>query len=120
MRTSTGIFFDLDVTQRESADANEVFAESAIRASSKLENSSHKKMQKWKGESSQLDLCIETSLIYQWGYNTRSIYHLLRRTFCQCIAVAQIVDFDISDVVAVRNVHLTVDCACAIACCWRC
>jgi hypothetical protein len=31
MHTSTGFFFNLDVTQRESADANEVFEVNAIR-----------------------------------------------------------------------------------------
>lgn len=30
MRTSTSFFFDLDVTQRESADANEGYVVSAI------------------------------------------------------------------------------------------
>jgi hypothetical protein len=118
MRTSTGFFFNLDVTQRESADANEGFEVNAIRASGKLESSPHKKIQKWKGGSSQLDLCIEQSLIYQWRYNTRSIYHLLRRTFGQCVAIAQVVDFNISDVIAVRNVHITIDRACAVACSW--
>jgi hypothetical protein len=46
MRTSTGFFFNLDVTQRESAEAKEVFALNAIRASGKLESSPHKKTAK--------------------------------------------------------------------------
>jgi hypothetical protein len=38
MRTSTSFFFDLDVTQRESADANEGYVVSAIVLLGKLEN----------------------------------------------------------------------------------
>jgi hypothetical protein len=42
-------------------------------------------------------------------YNTRSIYHLLCRTFSQCIPVAQVIDFYVSNVVSVCDVHLTID-----------
>ena len=42
---------------------------------------------------------------------TRVIYHLLSRSFGQCISVAEIVDFDVADVVAVGNVHFSVDVA---------
>jgi hypothetical protein len=38
LRTSSGFFFNLDVTQRESADANEECVVSAIALPSKLEN----------------------------------------------------------------------------------
>ena len=62
-----------------------------------------------------MGLASEESLIYQWSIDTRSIYHLLCRTFGQCVAIAQIVDLDISDVVSVVYVHLTIDQACAIA-----
>lgn len=42
-------------------------------------------------------------------YNTRSIYHLLSRAFGQCVSVPEIIDFDITNVVAVSNVHVAVD-----------
>ena len=48
-------------------------------------------------------------------YNTRSIYHLLCRAFGQCVAISQVVDFNIANVVAICNVHLTIDCTCAVA-----
>lgn len=60
-------------------------------------------------------ISIEESLMYQWNINTRSIYHLLCRAFGQCVAISQIVDFNISNVVAVRNIHLTVHQSCAVA-----
>lgn len=47
--------------------------------------------------------------------DTRSIYHLLSRAFGQCITVAQVVDLNIPDIVAIRDIHLSIDCACAIA-----
>lgn len=34
----------------------------------------------------------------------RSIYHLLRRTLCQYVAIAQIVDLDVLDVVSICDV----------------
>lgn len=37
------------------------------------------------------------------------IYHFLRRTLRDHIAIAQIVDFDVLYKVAVRHVHLAVD-----------
>ena len=53
------------------------------------------------------------------GYD-RSIYHLLCGAFRQCISVAQIVDLNISDVVTVCNIHITIDIARAGAgFCWR-
>jgi len=36
-------------------------------------------------------------------------YHFLRRALCEEISVAQVVDLDVLDVVAVRDVHLPVD-----------
>ena len=54
--------------------------------------------------------------MYQWSIDTRSIYHLLCRTFGQCVAVAQVIDLDISNVVAICNVHLTIDQTRAVAC----
>jgi hypothetical protein len=42
------------------------------------------------------------------GYD-RSIYHLLSSSFGQCIAVAQIVHFNILDIVSVCNVDFTID-----------
>lgn len=62
-------------------------------------------------------ICEEprSCLTYQWRINTRSIYHLLSRAFGQCVAVAKIVHFDVSNVVAVCNVHLTIDCAGAVS-----
>jgi len=47
--------------------------------------------------------------MYQWSIDTRSIYHLLCRTFGQCVAVAQVIDLDISNVVAICNIHFTID-----------
>lgn len=38
-----------------------------------------------------------------------SIYHFLCGPFGQEVSVAQVVDFDVLDVVAIRNVHVAVD-----------
>jgi hypothetical protein len=53
--------------------------------------------------------------------DTRSIYHLLSRSFCQCVTISQVVDLYIPDVVAICNIHLTIDSACAVgvARAWR-
>ena len=90
LRTSTGFFFDLDVTQRRSADAIEVFAVVAIIALGKLEKShtrkrsstnvEEKEMGDWLGCERELDVSVK--------YNTRNIYHLLRRALGQCIAIS--------------------------------
>lgn len=39
-------------------------------------------------------------------------YHFLSSTFCQCIAVAQIINFNIFDVVAIGDIHVTVEGCC--------
>ena len=46
------------------------------------------------------------------GYD-KCIYHLLCRDFGQCVSITEIIDFDILDVVAVRNVHIAIDIASA-------
>lgn len=38
----------------------------------------------------------------------RKIYHLLSRAFGQCVAIAQIVDFNVFDVIAVIHVYVTI------------
>lgn len=38
-----------------------------------------------------------------------SIYHFLCGPLGQEVSVAQVVDFDVLDVVAIRNVHVAVD-----------
>lgn len=38
-----------------------------------------------------------------------SIYHFLRRAFCQCVSISQIVHFDVSDIVTVLDIHVAVD-----------
>jgi hypothetical protein len=62
MRTSTGFFFNLDVTQRESADANEG-AVSAIALQVSLEISTQNKLLKGKGMVARYRSSKE-SLIY--------------------------------------------------------
>lgn len=42
---------------------------------------------------------------------TGTIYHLLRRAFGQRIAVAQIVDLDILNIISVRNIDFIVELA---------
>ena len=44
------------------------------------------------------------------GYN-KCIYHLLSCAFGQCVSITEIVDLDVLDVVAVCNVHITIDVA---------
>lgn len=44
----------------------------------------------------------------QWFLH-RSIYHLLSRPLGQEVSVAEVVDFDVLDVVSVGNVHLAID-----------
>lgn len=41
------------------------------------------------------------------GYD-RDIYHLLCRALGQCVAVTKVVDFNVLDVVAVRDVNVTI------------
>jgi hypothetical protein len=48
-------------------------------------------------------------------YN-KDIYHLLRRAFGQCIAIAQIVDFDVLDIVTIGDINFAIEVACALAC----
>ena len=50
----------------------------------------------------------------------KSIYHLLSRAFCQCVSVAEIVDFDVFDVITICNVDLAIDVARALARGGRC
>lgn len=45
----------------------------------------------------------------------RNIYHLLRGAFGQCISIPQIIDFDILNVVAIRDIHITINIACTRA-----
>lgn len=37
---------------------------------------------------------------------TRSNYHLLSRAFCESVAIAQVIDLDIFDIVSISNVDL--------------
>ena len=46
---------------------------------------------------------------------TKDIYHFLCRSFGERVAVAQVVDFDVPDVVSVCDVNITVDIARALA-----
>lgn len=42
------------------------------------------------------------------GYD-RDIYRLLRRTLCQCVAVPEIVDFHVLDVITVCNIDFSIE-----------
>lgn len=44
---------------------------------------------------------------YQWDHDKVFIYHLLSSSFGQCIAVSQIVDLDVANVIAILSVDLT-------------
>lgn len=46
------------------------------------------------------------------GYD-KYIYHLLSCAFGQCVFVPEVINLDILDVVAIRNVHIAIDIACA-------
>jgi hypothetical protein len=46
---------------------------------------------------------------YQCGSHKGGIYHLLCRSLGQEVSVAQVVDFDVLDVVAVGHIHFAVD-----------
>jgi hypothetical protein len=110
LRTSSGFFFNLDVTQRESADAKEGFV-SAIALQVSLKNPTQESLTRKEKGILKPDISVE--------FNTRSIYRFLRRTFGQCVTVAKIVHLNISDIVTVRNIHLTIHRACNIACAGR-
>lgn len=43
---------------------------------------------------------------YQWDHDKVFIYHLLSRSFGQCITVAQVVDFDVTNVIAILGVDI--------------
>lgn len=55
------------------------------------------------------------SLKISVGKCYKNIYHLLSGTFSQCVAIAQVVDFDVFDVVAVLLVNLGLELARALA-----
>lgn len=75
-------------------------------------------IRKGKGRIGCEDRVWEGKLDISVKCNIRSIYHLLCRTFSQCVAISQVIDFDVTDVVAISNVHLTIDRACAVASSW--
>ena len=54
----------------------------------------------------------------------KNIYHFLCRAFGQCVTISQIIDFNILDVVAIRDVNFAIDVACALTrgrrSCFRC
>lgn len=39
------------------------------------------------------------------------IHHLLSRAFGQCVSVSEVIDFDVTDVISVCDVHVAVDCS---------
>ena len=98
------------VTQRESADAKEEFVVDAIvlQVSLRVPQRRMERVRRCHARP------MKKSRMYQWSINTRSIYHLLSRAFGQRVAIAEIVDFNISDVVAICDVHLTINYTCAI------
>jgi hypothetical protein len=59
---------------------------------------------------------IERMLDLSVEYNTRSIYHLLSISFGQCITIAQVIYYDVFDVIAIGHVHLTVYMCSAVFC----
>ena len=67
---------------------------------------------------------MKTCWVYQWATcKGGDIYHLLGAAFGQGVAVAQVVDFDFFDEVAVLGVDLFLTAAfrlgCSCACTWR-
>jgi len=44
----------------------------------------------------------------------KNIYHFLSRAFRQCVAIPQIIDFDVFNIVTIRNVDFTIDIARAL------
>lgn len=112
VRTGASFFFNLDVTQRRSADANEGL-KGAMSADCKL-RTLPKRFRK-KSEPA-ITVCAFEQFMpgYISGYD-KNIYHLLSRAFRQSVSIAEIVDLDIFDIVSIRNVHITVDVACTRA-----
>lgn len=45
------------------------------------------------------------------GYD-KSIYHLLSRAFGQCVSIAEVVDLNILDIIAIGDIHVSIDVAC--------
>lgn len=56
------------------------------------------------GQHVRGDLSLGSSV----GFNG-DIYHLLRRSFGQCVADAEVVDFNVLDIVSVRDIDFAVD-----------
>lgn len=46
---------------------------------------------------------------------SKDIYHLLSGAFSQCIAVPQIVDFNVFDIVTIGDIDFAIEIACALA-----
>ena len=102
LRTGASFFFDLDVTQRRSADATEVLilAKSARVSFTQSPQAKREAI----SESKQMPSGISE-------YD-KSIYRLLCRAFGQCVFVAKIIDLDVFNVVAIGNIHVAIDVAC--------
>jgi len=49
------------------------------------------------------------ALVWDQCSNQGDIYHFLRSTLCKQVAVAQVVDFDVLDVVSADQLYLAVD-----------
>jgi hypothetical protein len=47
--------------------------------------------------------------------HNQDIYHLLSRAFRQCVAIPQVIDFDIFDIVTILLVNLSIDLANALS-----
>lgn len=44
------------------------------------------------------------------GYD-KSIYHLLCRAFGQCVSIAEVVDLDVLNIIAIGDIHVSVNVA---------
>jgi hypothetical protein len=95
LRTSAGFIFDL--IKRESAGATKWVLKRAIKLC----------------KHDVLDLGVKDSTKEglwedQW-FEIKSIYHFLCRALGKEVTVPQVIDFDILNIVAICNVHLSVE-----------
>jgi hypothetical protein len=114
-RTGASLFFDLNVTRLRSADATLRVTKSAIFEPGKLSMITTQIKRNETRVLATRQLGRERALGISVGRRIKDIYHLLSRALGQSIPIAQIIDFDIFDVVTILLVDVGFELARALA-----
>lgn len=111
LRTGASLFFNLDVTQLRSADATRGLKRASqpnvsLTCSPTKGNIIEKNTDGTRGIHGQ----EQPGSISEYNW---SIYHFLCCAFGQCVSILEIVDLNVFDIIAVCDIHITIDVACA-------